>query len=186
MLGRFKNTLSPLLDPAGRLFYRTGIHPNHVTLAAFFAGLTASLLIAERKFIPGAAILALSGLLDLLDGALARNSGRVTGFGGVLDSVTDRYVDAAVFISLGAAGFNWFLVSAALLGALMVSYTRARAEKVIPRCDVGIAERAERLLVMIIGLVTGFIDTALILTAALSHFTVLQRLVHVRNRAGGR
>ncbi len=178
MLGRLRETISPVLNPVGDIFYRLGIRPNHLTLSALCFGILAALLIARSRFVEGALLLALSGLFDLLDGLLARNSGRVTGFGGILDSVADRYVDAAIFISLGMAGFNWILVAVALLGSLMVSYVRARAEKVIPRCDVGIAERGERLIVIIAGLLTGFINTALILVAILSHLTVLQRLLY--------
>lgn len=182
MLGRFRNTFSSFLNPAGKLLYRMGMRPNHVTLSALLLGLLASFLIIEVKFIPAAILLALSGFLDLLDGALARNSNEVTDFGGILDSVADRYVDAAILISLGIAGFNWLVVSVALLGSLMVSYTRARAENVIHRCDVGVAERGERLLIIIAGLTTGFVNTALILVAVLSHLTVLHRLFYAWNQ----
>ncbi len=180
MLGRMKEKISPFLDPLTETLYGIGIKPDHITFSAFTLGLLASVFIAGSRFEVGAVLLAVSGLLDILDGALARNSGRVTDFGGILDSVADRYVDAAIFIALGIAGINWTLVSIALLGALMVSYTRARAEKAIKRCDVGIAERGERLILIVAGLLTGYIEATLILVAALSHLTVLQRILYAR------
>lgn len=179
MLGKLKNSISPLVSPLADALFRIGIRPNHVTALALFLGVIASFFIARSDFIVGAVLLAFSGFLDLLDGALARNTGTVTGFGGVLDSVADRYVDAAVLIAFGIAGFDWLLVSLALLGSLMVSYTRARAENVIERCDVGIAERGERALIIIAGLITGYIYQALLLLIFLSHLTVVQRVFHV-------
>ena len=178
MLGKLKGSISPLVNPLADVLFRIGIRPNHVTALALSFGILASFFIAKSDFIFGAVLLAFSGFLDLLDGALARSTGMVTGFGGIADSVADRYVDAAILIAFGIAGFDWLVVSLALLGSLMVSYTRARAENVIERCDVGIAERGERALIVIAGLITGYIYEALLLLIVLSHLTVVQRVVH--------
>jgi len=95
-----------------------------------------------------------------------------------LDSVTDRYVDVILFISLGIYGIDWVVIALAMSGALLVSYTRARAESVIERCDVGVAERSERLLILLAGMVTGYIYEAVLLIAFLSHVTALHRVVY--------
>ncbi len=178
MLGRLKGSITPFVNPLANALSRIGVRPNHVTATALSLGILSSFFIARSDFIVGAVLLAFSGFLDLLDGALARNTGMVTRFGGILDSVADRYVDAAILIAFGIAGLDWLVVSLALLGSLMVSYTRARAENVIERCDVGIAERGERALIIIAGLVTGYIYEALLLLVVLSHLTVVQRVLH--------
>jgi len=101
----------------------------------------------------------------------------VSNFGGFLDSVIDRYVDVIIFISLGIYGVDWLVVSIALSGSLLVSYTRARAEKIIEKCDVGIAERGERLIILFLGIVTGYTYESVLLVAILSHITALHRIV---------
>ena len=184
MLSRIKPKTTQLLDPITKVLAKLGIKPNHLTVAGFFVGLTSALLISEGYGRLGAMVILFSGLFDALDGALARNTGNVTAFGGYLDSVLDRYVDIAVFTSLGFYGVDWFLVILALSGALMVSYTRARAENLIDRCDVGIAERGERLLIIVLGLLTGFVWQAVALVALLAHLTALQRVLHTRRTLG--
>ena len=87
MLGKLKGSIAPLINPLAGTLYRIGIKPNHVTILALFFGILSSFFIAKSEFILGAILLAFSGFLDLLDGALARNTGTVTGFGGILDSV---------------------------------------------------------------------------------------------------
>ena len=184
MLSRIKPKTTELLDPITRVLAGLGISPNHLTIVGFLIGLTSAVLIAEGYGRIGAMVILLSGLFDALDGALARNTGRVTEFGGFLDSVLDRYVDIAIFTSLGFYGVNWFLVILALSGALMVSYTRARAENMIERCDVGVAERGERLLIVVLGLLTGFVWQSVALVALLAHITAIQRVLHTRRMLG--
>jgi archaetidylinositol phosphate synthase len=115
---------------------------------------------------------------------MARNEGKTTEFGGFLDSVFDRYVDVSVFIAIGIYTVEWLLVVIALSGALLVSYTRARAEKIIPKCDVGIAERGERMILIIIGLITGYIWHMLVLVAILSHLTAVHRILYTYSKSG--
>jgi len=178
MLSKIKHRTTELLEPLTDVIVRIGLKPNHLTFLGLLVGFASAIAIARGYAKLGALIILLSGLMDALDGALARNKGLVTKFGGFLDSVFDRYVDIAIFTSLGFYGVDWFLVILALSGALMVSYTRARAENIIDRCDVGIAERGERLIILVLGLLTGFVWQAVVLIAVLSHLTAVHRIIH--------
>ena len=178
MLSRIKHKTTEILNPITDVLVRLGIKPNHLTFLGLLTGIFSALLIAKGHAKLGALAILLSGFMDALDGALARNKGMITEFGGFMDSVFDRYVDIAIFSSLGFYGVDWFLVILALSGALMVSYTRARAEKIIERCDVGIAERGERMLMLVIGLLTGFVWQSVLLIAVLSHITAIHRMIH--------
>jgi len=178
MLSRVKAYVAILLSPVTRALAGIGVKPNHLTFLGLIFGFSSALLISFSYATEGAFMILFSGLMDMLDGALARNAGSTTKFGGFLDSVFDRYVDVAIFISLGIYGVNWLLVSLALSGALLVSYTRARAEHVIPKCDVGIAERGERLIIIVLGLITGYVQEAVALVALLSHITAIHRVAY--------
>ena len=132
-------------------------------------------------------LLLIGGFFDVLDGAVARENSRVTKFGGVLDSVSDRYSDAAVFLGIMWGGYcaippyienDWFLGALALVGSLLVSYSRARAEAAgTGRLIVGVAERAERMIVIIIGTFLNLVHWAVLIVALLSHLTVIHRMV---------
>ncbi len=178
MLSKIKHKTTELLEPLTDGLVKIGLKPNHLTFLGLFIGFASAIAIAKGHAKLGALIILLSGLMDALDGALARNKGLVTKFGGFLDSVFDRYVDIAIFTSLGFYGVDWFLVILALSGALMVSYTRARAENIIDRCDVGIAERGERMIILVLGLLTGFVWQAVVVIAVLSHITAIHRIIH--------
>ncbi|AEA47091.1 archaetidylinositol phosphate synthase [Archaeoglobus veneficus] len=178
MLSQIKSYTTSLLTPITAVLAKAGLKPNHLTFLGLFFGFAAALLICQGMAVFGAMAVLLSGLMDMLDGALARNAGKTTPFGGFLDSVFDRYVDVAIFIALGVYGADWLIVSIALSGALLVSYTRARAEHIIPKCDVGIAERGERLLIIVAGLLTNHIWHAVAIVAVLSHITAIHRVIH--------
>jgi archaetidylinositol phosphate synthase len=181
MLSELKSSVSDLLSPITGYIVRRGIKPNHLTLLGLITGLLAALLIATHNLLLGGIFLLLSGFLDILDGALARNQIMASEFGGFLDSVSDRYVDIAIFIALGLYGVNWFYVVLALSGAMLVSYTRARAEKIIDKCDVGIAERGERLIIIFLGIIAGYVEAAVIIVAVLSHLTSVHRVLYTRS-----
>jgi archaetidylinositol phosphate synthase len=186
MLSKVKGSTTELLHPITEILVRTGIKPNHLTFLGLVVGFVASYLITIGNLRAGALVIILSGLMDMLDGALARNKGLITKFGGYLDSVFDRYVDIALFTALGLSGYvDWFLVVLAMSGALMVSYTRARAENIIDRCDVGIAERSERLLILVFGLLSGYVWHAVLIIAILSHLTAIHRIAHTYCKSGG-
>lgn len=177
MLSKLKNYVTELLIPLTNKIVETGIKPNHLTFIGLIVGVISAYFIATGKLIIGAFVLLLSGFFDMLDGALARNQKLTTPFGGFLDSVFDRYVDVAIFIALGIYGIDWLYVALALSGALLVSYTRARAEKIIDKCDVGIAERGERMIILFIGLITNYILYAVMVIAVLSHLTAIHRVI---------
>ena len=178
MLSKIKPLTTELASPVALILSRLGVKPNHLTFLGLVFALVSSYLIIEKNIPLASFFILLSSLCDLLDGALARNAGMTSNFGAFLDSVTDRYVDVILFISLGIYGIDWLVIALAMSGALLVSYTRARAESVIERCDVGVAERGERLLILLAGMVTGYIYEAVLLIAFLSHVTALHRVVY--------
>jgi len=179
MLSALKPSVNNLLKPLAIGFEKVGIKPNHLTVFGLLFGIISFFLISNSRLTLGAFFLLLSGLMDALDGCLARVSGQVSEFGGFLDSVLDRYVDILVLVGIGLYGIDWVIVIVAVTGSLLVSYTRARAEKVIPKCDVGFAERAERIIIICVGLVfSRYLWHAVFLVAVLSHLTALHRVVY--------
>jgi archaetidylinositol phosphate synthase len=182
MFSYLKSRITELLNPITSATARFGVKPDHLTFLGLITGFLAAYLISKGNLIHGAILILLSGFLDMLDGALARNHEMTSRFGAFLDSVFDRYVDIAIFIALGIYGINWIYVVLAMSGALMVSYTRARAENEIEKCDVGIAERGERLIIIFLGIITDYIEVAVIIVAILAHLTAIQRIIYTRGR----
>jgi len=178
MLSFLKPKITEALNPLAKFLRRMGITPNHLTVAGLLVGLLSAYFIATQRALLGALFLLFSGFFDMMDGALARGERLESDFGGFLDSVMDRYVDVMILIALGLYGVNWIYVALALSGALLVSYTRARAEKMIERCDVGIAERGERMLIILVGLLMDKAEEAVILVAILAHLTAIHRIIY--------
>lgn len=191
MLTKLKKRVQNLLTLEAKAAHRIGLTPNIVSLI----GLTLALLsaftfaLAQRQplWILLATILFLiSGFCDALDGVIARIFQQITILGGFLDSLLDRYSDAAVYAGLIIGGLCnpiWGLAS--LTGSVMVSYSRARAEAIgIEMESIGIAERAERMLILSVASIAAIfwieaLNIGIILLAFLSNFTVLQRVLHV-------
>jgi CDP-diacylglycerol---glycerol-3-phosphate 3-phosphatidyltransferase len=178
-----------ITQPIVLLLARTPITPNILTVSSLVVTVIAAVLIIQGYFLIAGFVILFAGLFDILDGALARGTNRVTKFGGALDSTLDRLAEAVVFIALlivyardNAIG-QVALVGITLISSLLVSYVRARAEGLGIECQVGIFTRSERIIVLVIGLVFGQFDYvltgALILIAVLSTVTVIQRLYHV-------
>jgi CDP-diacylglycerol---glycerol-3-phosphate 3-phosphatidyltransferase len=179
---------------------RAGVTADMVTVAGFLGALAgAVLLIARGEFFWGAVVVTVSVLLDLLDGALARARGGGSVFGAVLDSTLDRGSDAVIFGALvwwySGVGDNRLLVLLALLClvlGVLTSYVKARAEGVGIACDVGLVERTERLVLVLVGIglaglgVPWAVHAALWVLLAGSAVTVGQRLVAVRRGAAAR
>lgn len=179
---------------------RAGVTADMVTVAGFLGAVAgAVLLIARGEFFWGTVVVTVSVLLDLLDGALARARGGGSVFGAVLDSTLDRASDAAVFGALvwwyAGAGDNRLLLLLALLClvlGVLTSYVKARAEGVGIPCDVGLVERTERLVLVLVGIglaglgVPWAVHVALWVLLAGSAVTVGQRLAAVRRGAAGR
>jgi len=132
-----------------------------------------------------------SGFFDLVDGRVARASNQVTRFGGFFDSVVDRYSDAALFFGLlvyyarGGRFFYVVLTALVMISAIMVSYTRARAESLIGSCKVGFMERPERLVLLIIGALFNVMAPVLWVIAVLSTITVIHRIQYTWARTQG-
>jgi len=177
-------------EPAAHLVAATGLTPNKVTIAGGFLSLGAGYL-ASRGHLTGAGVrVGASGALDLVDGTLARLTGKKTKFGAVLDSTVDRIGEAAVLFGLLAlySGLGdtskVLLVFAAMVGSVLTSYIKARAEGVGLECNVGILTRGERVVIMALGLLLGQVPAALWTLALLSYVTAGQRLLQVKRAAG--
>lgn len=161
-----------------------GIPPNVLTLSSLIPMMIAAWNLATGRPFVAAGWIVVGGALDLIDGAVARASGTTTDFGAVLDSVVDRASDTLVHIGVvyhfHMLGEPLYVVLSAvsLGGSLGVSYTRARAENVIPECRVGFTERGERLVLLLLGLFAGRLGQAVILLAFLAWLTTVQRLLH--------
>jgi CDP-diacylglycerol--glycerol-3-phosphate 3-phosphatidyltransferase len=165
---------------------KSGIAPNTLTLTNLALNIVAAYVIATGHFLLGGVLVLVSGLFDLLDGALARFTKQTTKFGAVLDSTVDRISEAATLCGL----LIWYvlqegttleivLVLAVLIGSFLVSYIRARAEGLGWQCQVGLFTRAERVIVLAIGLLINQIFIALCVLAVFVFITVVQRLAYL-------
>jgi CDP-diacylglycerol--glycerol-3-phosphate 3-phosphatidyltransferase len=176
---------TPLSHIAGWL-EATGISPNALTLIGFGLTLIVAGVLAAGYLFWGGLLLIAAALFDTLDGALARHAGKTSVFGAFLDSTVDRFSEAVTFIALiyyysgqPDGRLPVVLLAVALVGSLMVSYTRARAEAVNIECKEGFFQRTERIVVLIIGLVTGWMLPVLWILAILTNVTALQRIYDV-------
>jgi CDP-diacylglycerol--glycerol-3-phosphate 3-phosphatidyltransferase len=179
------NSVAP---PLARLLARTPLTPNVLTWLGFVITIGAAVLVVTDHFLAGGAVVLVAGLFDMLDGALARLTDRVSRFGGILDSTLDRLSEAAVLLALlvvcarGQHVTMSLLVGVTLLGSLMVSYIRARMEGMGIECQAGIFTRPERVIVLALGLMLNQFDYALLsalgIIAFFSWVTVVERLVY--------
>jgi CDP-diacylglycerol--glycerol-3-phosphate 3-phosphatidyltransferase len=194
---RLRPALGRVVDPVAAGLLRVGLSPDAVTLVGTLGVVVGALVFFPRgQFLIGTVVVTLAVLTDLLDGAMARRLGRSGRFGAWLDSTCDRLADAAVFSGLvlwfTGDGDDRLLAGVALFCLVaggLVSYAKARAEGLGLRCDVGLAERAERLILVLGGtLLAGFgldiaLAVALWLLAVASAVTVVQRSLEVRRQA---
>ena len=195
---RFPTEMSDMFDlvkqPArrfaeglARFLARTGVTPNGLTLIGFCLNVAVAVVLASGALQAGGALLLLAGAFDMLDGALARVTGLSSRFGAFLDSSLDRYSEAALLFGLSFDAVRRgddavaLLAFAVIVGSLMVSYCRARAEGLGLTCEVGFAPRPERVLILGLGLILGLEVVALAVLAALTHVTAVQRILHVRS-----
>src|SRR5947208_7169459 len=146
-----------IIDQIVRALALSRIHPNVLTFLGLVINSWAAFLLAAGRFRWAALVVIGAGLFDMVDGRVARETNRVTRFGGFFDSVLDRYSDLLLFMGLLVyyASINRFfyivLTAIVMTGSVMVSYARARAECTIPQCKVGFLERPERIVLIIIG-----------------------------------
>jgi CDP-diacylglycerol--glycerol-3-phosphate 3-phosphatidyltransferase len=199
-----------VLSPAIRVMSKMGVHPDILTLAGLFLSALGGLIYSTGSFFWGAWVLVLAGSCDVLDGQLAKKTGKGSRFGAFLDSTLDRFGEAFIFMGLAwhyamiplsqaddgpdLGIFTSALVVAfiffAMIGSFMVSYTRARAEGLGVDCKGGWMQRPERITLLIIGSLLGscpvvgpfLMEVTLLLLAVLSNFTALQRIVTVRKQ----
>lgn len=170
-----------ITDPIVFLLAKAHISPNALTLAGVLGSAGAAVLLARGQFLAGGIVVLAAGALDILDGALARATGRVTRFGAVFDSVMDRVSEAAVLFGLlyyyagRDAREESLLVFAALAGSMLVSYIRARGEILGLPIREGLFTRAERVVVIGLGAIIGQVRIALWILAILANLTALQR-----------
>src|SRR4030081_4027763 len=180
-----------LLDAIVRLLALSRINPNVLTLMGLAVNTYAAFLFGyangenqRRMFFYAGLVIIGSGFFDLVDGRVARASNQVTRFGGFFDSVIDRYSDASqffgllVFFARGDRFFYVVLTAFVMVSAIMVSYTRARAESLIGTCRVGFMERPERLVLLIIGALFNVMAPVLWVIGILSTVTVIHRIQH--------
>ena len=158
------------------------VHPNVLSVLGVVVSLGGAWAFAEGAFRLGAAIVLVGGVFDLVDGVVARRQGRVTTFGGFLDSSLDRVVDMALLLGLvlyyagrGASALA-VLAALALVATVLVSYTKARAESVVPGFQGGLLERAERIVILVAGGLAGLMPVALAIIALGSVITAGQRI----------
>jgi len=178
-----------LTEPVVRFLSKTPITPSAITWFGFLLSIGAAALIITGHLLVAGFIALIAGYFDMLDGALARRTNQTTRFGAALDSTLDRLSEAVLLIGIlvhyaGEQSITGILlVGAALIGSLLVSYIRARAEALGLECEVGLFTRTERVIVLVLGLLLNQIDNALIIALAIitafSFFTAGQRLVYV-------
>ena len=193
---RLRRVFGPLVRFLARGFIRLRISPNGISvLAFFFASLAALFLILYQWSLVYGILVFVAGLLDGVDGEVARRTNRVSLTGGFLDSMLDRIADFVVLLPFlwlpnpfPQWGPSWWWVTAAVTGVLLVSYARSRAQAVgVTDTDVGLAARSERLFILVVASLLAFIYPpllywGLLLVAVLSHLTVVYRVLYYRRQ----
>lgn len=201
----FKNAFVGLFNPVVGSLVRRGVHPNVISTVGFLVTLLAAAIIFSRHLFLGSIVFLLGGMMDLLDGSVARQSGLASKFGAFYDSTLDRVSEIVIYFSLYAyfrplGNFWWvgYVVILAMVGSLMVSYTRARAEALGVECKVGMMQRPERIVLLGLGgLLTPLVALinpdwryfplllAIALIAVLANFTAIERIYSVYKVAHG-
>ena len=188
MLNNLRNSLKPYLQTIGKIFASTGISPNVWTAVGLIFAFISSLVYGislEFSLILGGILLLISGFFDIVDGQVARYTNRISKSGGFLDSIFDKIAEVAIFFGILLGGYvEPYLVILAISLSLLVSYTRAKADTLgIKLQGIGIGERAERLLVIaIIGMI-GFMEAAIIIVIIIAAITLVQRIVVLAKNA---
>ena len=159
------------------------IHPNVLTFVGVLINIAAGWALALGKFVTAGVIMIIANIFDFIDGKVAHETGEATRFGGFWDSVIDRFSDLSLFIGLiylysELGRSDYVLITAvAMMFATMTSYTRARAESIIPKCKVGFMERPERIVLFMIGAFTNRMAAVMWVILVLSVFTVIDRII---------
>ena len=179
--------LDPFLQGTSRFVRQLGLRPNTLTFIGAGVNGLAAWALAGGEWLQGCSLIVLAGFFDILDGAVARNCREASSFGSFLDSVVDRYSDLSLLIGLfmyysryGSLLYQ-VLVGLSLMGTALVPYTRAKAETLVPRCNVGIMERPERVLLLFLGAaITCLMPIVIWILAVGTNLTVVQRVLYTR------
>ena len=188
MLNNLRNSLKPYLQTIGKIFASTGISPNVWTAVGLIFAFISSLVYGislEFSLILGGILLLISGFFDIVDGQVARYTNKISKSGGFLDSIFDKIAEVAIFFGILLGGYTEpYLVILAISLSLLVSYTRAKADTLgIKLQGIGIGERAERLLVIAIVGMLGFMEAAIIIVIIIAAITLVQRIVVLAKNA---
>ena len=182
MLNNLRERLRPILEKIGKAFAATGLSPNFWTSIGLVFALASAVVYGlgiEFGLIIGGVLLLVSGFFDMVDGQVARVSGKTSQKGSYLDSMFDKIAETAIFLGILVGGYaEPYLVLLAITLSLLVSYARAKSDALnIKLQGVGIGERAERLLaVAIIGIV-GFMEAAIVIVVIIAGITLIQRMI---------
>ncbi len=193
MLGHLREKYEAVMQPVGRGLGSLGLTPNIISTFSLLLSSLAAVGYALKSPLLGGLGLVASGFVDMLDGAVARATGKATRFGAVYDHVLDRYAEFAILVGIGFGGFvDWIWVVFCLFGMVMASFVRAKAESVggLKSCTVGVAERQEKLILLLLGsilqlLFPSALLVSVILVGVLSHVTVVQRLNYTFKQTRG-
>jgi CDP-diacylglycerol---glycerol-3-phosphate 3-phosphatidyltransferase len=182
----FKDAARQLLYPLVRLLSAMRVRPDTLTVLGWALSLGSAVLFGLGYAQLAGVIMLLGGLFDALDGAVARESNRMSAFGAFLDSTLDRLSEAAIFVgiiffySAAARPYEALLAGVAMTFSLLTSYARARAEGLGIECKVGLLERAGRIAILSVFTIVGLLTVGLYLVAAGALITTAQRIIHVR------
>ncbi len=182
----YKEALRQFLHPLVRLLSAMRVRPDSLTATGWALSTGAAVLFALGYVRAAGAVMLFAGLFDALDGAVARESGRMSSFGAFLDSALDRLSESAIFVGViffyaaSARPFEALLTGVAMTFSLATSYTRARAEGLGVPCEVGLLERAGRVAILSLFSLAGFLAAGIALVAAGALVTTAQRILHVR------
>ena len=182
MLNNLRGILQPTLEKIGKAFTSTGLSPNFWTLVGLVFALASALVYGlglEFGLIIGGILLLVSGFFDMVDGQVARATGKTSQKGSYLDSMFDKIAEVAIFLGLLVGGYaEPYLVMLAITLSLLVSYARAKSDALnIKLQGVGIGERAERLLVIAIIGIIGYMEPAVIIVVVIAGITLVQRMI---------
>jgi CDP-diacylglycerol--glycerol-3-phosphate 3-phosphatidyltransferase len=191
---RARGFLAPIIDAIARVLVKLGFSPNGLTVVGVLIAGIAGALIAGGMLAVGGAVILFAGVFDMFDGAVARLTSRVTKFGALFDSVMDRISEAVVLLGLLAfyldngSVLGAFLVYVSIVGSIMVSYVRARAEGLGIECTSGLMQRPERIASLGMGIIVGqWWEPAILIVlgviAVLTVFTTGQRILEVSRAA---
>lgn len=181
----FKESLRQLLNPLVWLLSTMRVRPDTLTFMGWGLSIGAAILFGVGYIKSAGAVMLLAGLFDALDGAVARETGRMSSFGAFLDSTLDRLSESAVFVGIvffyasASRPYEALVAGVAMTFSLLTSYTRARAEGLGLKCEVGILERAGRVVILSVLSLLGFVTAGVGLVAAGALVTAVQRMIHV-------